>query len=411
MKKGLLFFFMIMLISNTVFAAEVQLNGEIMNFADDKGNVKAQIINDRTMVPARKIFEALGAEVGWIEETQTVTATKDNIEIVLQINNEIAVVIEDGIRKEIKLDSKPIIINYRTLVPLRFISESLGKQVGWDQINQTAIIIDYDYFANKIKEKAPVLYNNITNQSENTKIEFVREYIDLQDQSKNNNSKINVSIKQEAPNIQKLNLEFDGSSELFKEIIKEGWNKSSLNLIYTDSGINYSTTTTDPLFKLLDGNEKTYEEIGLQGSYDMEFSELMKVLLNIDENELDVNTFINIKNEYEKLLSLFSVTNTNNISTITCSSLNYENANLKFIDYTKFDNVIIDNKLIQVYNAINKLFFNYDITKDELLYDYSNIKIEMIASTQNEVDSLNIKMEIINDYNEKLIYNIKINNN
>ena len=38
------------------------------------------------------------------------------------------------------LDSPPIIVNSRTLVPVRFISESLGKEVSWDNVNRNVII-------------------------------------------------------------------------------------------------------------------------------------------------------------------------------------------------------------------------------------------------------------------------------
>ena len=48
---------------------------------------------------------------------------------------------ESGEETEIKLDSAPTIVNGRTLVPVRFIAESLEKKVGWDAENKTVIII------------------------------------------------------------------------------------------------------------------------------------------------------------------------------------------------------------------------------------------------------------------------------
>ena len=77
------------LIFSNVFAAnvEVQLNGEILDFTDSEGNkVNAQIINDRTMVPLRKIFEELGCKIIWNANTRSVMATKDNKQVVLAIH-------------------------------------------------------------------------------------------------------------------------------------------------------------------------------------------------------------------------------------------------------------------------------------------------------------------------------------
>ena len=146
MKKFIFTLIALLSLSTSVFAGvTVELNGETLNFADANGyTVNPQIINNRTMVPLRKIFETLGADIEWFGDTETVIATKGDTKVKLQINNSIAELTKKGVTKKITLDSKPVIVNDRTLVPLRFISESLEKQVAWDQETQTAMIIDYD---------------------------------------------------------------------------------------------------------------------------------------------------------------------------------------------------------------------------------------------------------------------------
>ena len=94
------------------------------------------IENGRTLVPMRIIFEKLGANVEWNDETKTVTAKKDDVEIKLTINDKTAYV--NG--KEITLDTPSVIKDGRTLVPVRFISESLGKDVEWDAENKYVIV-------------------------------------------------------------------------------------------------------------------------------------------------------------------------------------------------------------------------------------------------------------------------------
>ena len=89
------------------------------------------IQDDRTLVPMRKIFEALDAQVIWDEADQTVMAMHNEDIIMLQIG-------EAGLYKNGELVytmSVPAqIINDRTLVPLRAVAESLGASVAWDGV-------------------------------------------------------------------------------------------------------------------------------------------------------------------------------------------------------------------------------------------------------------------------------------
>jgi len=82
----------------------------------------------RTLVPMRAIFEALGATVQWDEATSTVTASRREAVVVLVIGSRIAWV--NGPSHQ--LDVAPVIAGGRTLVPLRFVAEALGAEVGWD---------------------------------------------------------------------------------------------------------------------------------------------------------------------------------------------------------------------------------------------------------------------------------------
>ena len=99
-------------------------------------DVPAQTINDRTMGPLRAIFEALGATVDWEEATQTVTSTKGDLTIKLTIGSN---KLYRG-DEEVTLDVPAQVVNDRTLVPVRAISESFGCQVDWDEATQTVTI-------------------------------------------------------------------------------------------------------------------------------------------------------------------------------------------------------------------------------------------------------------------------------
>lgn len=95
-----------------------------------------QIVNNRTMVPVAKIFEAMGAEVSWDQNTRTVTAVKDETVVNFVIDKKEFTV--SGVKKE--LDSPAIIINGRTMVPVRAVSESFNCTCSWNGETRQVII-------------------------------------------------------------------------------------------------------------------------------------------------------------------------------------------------------------------------------------------------------------------------------
>jgi hypothetical protein len=90
----------------------------------------APFINDagRTMVPVRFIAEAMGLAVQWNPEKRQVVITGEETEVILTIDSCIAMV--DG--TPVKMDSKAIIVDGRTFVPLRFVAEAFGFEVQWN---------------------------------------------------------------------------------------------------------------------------------------------------------------------------------------------------------------------------------------------------------------------------------------
>ncbi len=117
----------------------VTINGTVIAF-----DVPPQIIGDRTMVPMRKIFETLGAKVEWNAEMRMVLATYKTSVIAMRIDADSFSVTDvlTNETKDIPLDVPAQIVQDRTLIPLRAVSEALGKTVGWDGSTRTASITD-----------------------------------------------------------------------------------------------------------------------------------------------------------------------------------------------------------------------------------------------------------------------------
>ncbi|RXI98698.1 CapA family protein [Anaerobacillus alkaliphilus] len=94
------------------------------------------LVEGRTLVPMRVIFEHLGAEVKWNEVDKSIIASNQNVTITMEINNPIVKLNH----KSIHLDVAPQIIAGKTYVPLRFVGEAFGGTVKWDGKSNQAVV-------------------------------------------------------------------------------------------------------------------------------------------------------------------------------------------------------------------------------------------------------------------------------
>ena len=138
MKKIIVFLMCVSLLSTLLAipaVAEqpisVYVNGEKLEF-----DVEPIIMNGRTLVPMRKIFETLGATVSWNGDTETASGVRGGVRVSVSIDNPKAFI--DG--KATTLDQPPVLLDGRTLVPLRFIAEAYGAKVEWIGETQTVNI-------------------------------------------------------------------------------------------------------------------------------------------------------------------------------------------------------------------------------------------------------------------------------
>ncbi len=128
----------------------VYVNGSKLDF-----DVEPRIISDRTFVPMRRIFEALGATVSWDSATQTVTGRKDSTVVNVSINSN--TLFKNGVPK--LLDAAPTIIDSRTLVPVRAIAESFECDVDWIQNTKT---VDIKSKETIVEAKSPLSASEIS---------------------------------------------------------------------------------------------------------------------------------------------------------------------------------------------------------------------------------------------------------
>lgn len=143
MKKFIAFFALaaaaLAIAAAPVFAADiaVRVNGRTVTFREDP---KPVILNERTYVPLRRVLEFMGAKVEWNAETREVTVTSaDNITMVVltidstEINVYTFTSVLHADKKTVTSDVAPIIMNDRTMLPIRVIAEALGADVEYDE--------------------------------------------------------------------------------------------------------------------------------------------------------------------------------------------------------------------------------------------------------------------------------------
>lgn len=139
---------------DTAPAISVQLNGETLTFTD----AVPQARDNRTFLPFRAVFEAMGADVS--NEGNVITAVRGDRKLTMTIGETRASVTTGGVTLPLTMDVAPYVdtTTWRTYVPVRFAAQALGCAVGWDQEAYTAIIVDTDKLVEKALEGKQFTY-------------------------------------------------------------------------------------------------------------------------------------------------------------------------------------------------------------------------------------------------------------
>lgn len=135
------------------------------------------IFNDRALVPVREIFEEVGANVNYINDTQTVEVSSDDYDVVMRINDNVAYI--NGAKTNIPDNVVPKLIakaggETKTMVPVRFISETIGLDVEFNS-EDGAILIASDGYTISDENQAPSVDEVVTKPEENQDKPTVRD--------------------------------------------------------------------------------------------------------------------------------------------------------------------------------------------------------------------------------------------
>lgn len=115
---------------------KVTMNGEPVKFTD----CEPVIMNDRVMLPIRAVAESAGLTVDW-DETKRTVGIRNSAEVLDYPENTTGELRVYANGEQIVFDDQePVIVNGRTLIPLRAAAEALGMSVDWDENTNTVII-------------------------------------------------------------------------------------------------------------------------------------------------------------------------------------------------------------------------------------------------------------------------------
>ncbi len=114
----------------------MEVNG-LKNEIDPGRDTTPVIVDGRTIVPIRAIIESFGGSAGWNNATQTVVLRLSDDEIKLNIGSKVAYLNN----KSHPLDVAPVILNDRTMLPIRFIAEGFNLGVAWNEETETVTLV------------------------------------------------------------------------------------------------------------------------------------------------------------------------------------------------------------------------------------------------------------------------------
>ncbi len=129
MKRFLATALAVVMMSVPATAAQVMVNDKVID-------AQAVIVEGRTLVPVRGVFEEIGYTVEYDAVTKTATLTRGNSVVSMTMGNTYFTANGQTVTPEVPQQ----IIDSRFMLPLRAVSEAIGAEVSWDAETKTAII-------------------------------------------------------------------------------------------------------------------------------------------------------------------------------------------------------------------------------------------------------------------------------
>lgn len=315
--------------ANTVMT--LNIDGEIVDYNQPnvtmkvdgslakQGDMPPIIINDRTLIPVRELFESMGSKVEWINETREVIVSLDDAKIELKIGSSNVKITKDGKVTNKTIDVPAKIINSKTMIPLRAVGEGLGCNVEW--INSTRTILIES--PQKVKEDEEL---NKKDQEKEIEIEdnevaegIEKGYFDWDATKKTKVEKTNLENKvgssfsvvgfanNKKSSYEEITIKLDGMAGKITEQKTSNGTTIAVNLFDAKvvDALKDTTLDTNLISKIRFGNHGTYSTVAL----DLKGNYPYYIRLNSDRTKLFVRVY-----KTEILRATYSETNVGNLT-------------------------------------------------------------------------------------------------
>ncbi|MEW9673288.1 stalk domain-containing protein [Ammoniphilus sp. 3BR4] len=223
----------------------VYINGQVQEYEQSP-----VIERDFTLVPLRGIFESLGASLSWDDKAKKITVTKDSIRIIMTVGSDTALI--NGM--PVTLDVSPKIMNGRTMIPLRFVSEALGSEVKWDGATKQIHINTKESKATKLTFELALSYAEKNSPSLKKAIADIERSEEVRDKAGDNLNFTPLGTG-------------NGSNDALERSALKGLQQADISLQMTKKNVD---TLKDALYFKV---RKSYDEI-LQKQKEMQLAEL-----------------------------------------------------------------------------------------------------------------------------------------
>lgn len=381
---------------------DIIYNGQLLEYTD----AIPENIDGRVMLPFRTVLEQIGAQVDYDSEMRLITASRGGITIKFTPEDDTIYVDNNGKSSEIKMDIPIVIKNDRTLVPVRFMSNAFGMQVGWNGEYNAVFVVDKEAYAEDFAANAP----NMMLMAEMTKYDY-------------NKSDVDIAMDYEVGIGQRLSLAMDFGSEMSEST---SYINGKISADIEDMGI-LTLSAKDANLEMIAADGKVYIKTDLlkqllSGVYGLLVNDELKGVIESDEwFYFDVEKLINellgeqipeeIKDLYIKALrgDLESLKNMQMSEMIASVIAAGGDATLE--SAMRADMVIDAYKAIDKYITVTDNKVEMKITIDEFIEMLNAMGISEIMSPgeMNELkDLLAFDMYAVNEYGDNEV-NSKLN--
>lgn len=227
-------------------AITIKLDG--MEIACDSPPV---IVDGRTLVPARAVFEAMGGSVDWNGATGEVTVSVSGDDVKLKINSKKAYI--NGTEKTLDVPAK--IIRSRTMIPVRFVSEAVGCRVSWDQLNR---IVAIESPQSEVTDLTAIKAIELTKEGNQVVVSADREIVSFTSFKMANPSRLVFDIKNAKLEMTDGAITTDGNP-FFKSIRYSQYTVDSVRIVADLTAASSGTVSRSDSFRTAYMTFETYE--------------------------------------------------------------------------------------------------------------------------------------------------------